>query len=248
MKKQTLISYLVNQLNYDQDQAKRFIGSGKVLVNDQVVIVGSILIKKQDKIKVKPVKTWVSRGANKILKALEIYDYNLKEKIILDIGSSTGGFSQVCLTKGAKHVYALDVGTNQLAYKIRIDPRVTVMEKTNVKHMKAQMFDQQIDLAVCDVSFISLKYVFQALSKLANPHLKVMALIKPSFEAKRTEVKTKGIVPKKLHECIIKRIKQYAMTYGFSLIKINQSPILGRKSKTIEYLSWWRKNDESQRF
>ncbi|MGL5205050.1 MAG: TlyA family RNA methyltransferase, partial [Metamycoplasmataceae bacterium] len=160
--------------------------------------------------------------------------------ICLDIGSSTGGFTQVLLEKGAKFVYALDVGTNQLDYKLRSDDRVKSLEKTNLKSINKEMFEQQIDLIVCDVSFISLKYVFDVISDLLLKSSFFIALIKPQYEINSNDVSKKGFAEIELHQEIIDKIVQYSKD-NFEFIKLKQSPILGYKSKNVEYLSLFKR-------
>ena len=138
---------------------------------------------------------YVSRGGLKLEKALEVFDISVNEKIVLDIGSSTGGFTDCALQNGAKHCYALDVGTNQLAWKIRNDERVTVMEKTNFRHALPEHFTKGMpQVATIDVSFISLKLILPPLKQIIDFGGDVVALVKPQFEAGKDKVGKKGIV------------------------------------------------------
>ena len=239
----TLLDKVI-ELGHTSDKAKRIIMSGIVKVNDTIVFIPSEPIKSGDSVVIKKTKEWVSRGAYKLLAAIDEFGFDFQDKIVLDIGSSTGGFTEVSLKNGAKHVFALDVGTNQLAYKIRADEKVTPLEKTNLKTITPDMFDQQIDIVVTDVSFISLRHVFNVVSNLGNKSLKIMALIKPQFEANSNQVEPGGIVPKDLHEGIIKKVKQYAEDNGFELIKINESPIKGKKTGNIEYITMFERNKD----
>jgi len=143
----------------------------------------------------------------------------------------------VALVNGAKKVYSLDVGTNQLDYKLRSDKRVVSIERTNLKTITPEMFDEKIDIVVTDVSFISLKHVFNVCSKLGDEKLQIIALIKPQFEANSDQVQSGGFVPEELHEEIIDKVKNYANGNLFNLIKINKSIIKGNKSKNQEYIS-----------
>jgi len=179
----------------------------------------------------------VSRGAFKLLGALEEFDLDFNNKIVLDIGSSTGGFTHVALEHGAKKVYALDVGTNQLDYKLRSNDRVVSLEKTNLKTITPEMFSEKIDLIVTDVSFISLKHVFNVAKTLGDENFKIIALIKPQFEANSDQVQEGGFVPETLHEEIISKVKAYAEKNNFKMIDVKKSIIKGNKSKNQEYIS-----------
>ena len=183
----TLIQKMI-EMNYDEKLADSLIRIGSVFVDEVAITMPQTKIKLDAVIKVKESKKYVSRGAYKLLSALEEFLINPKDLVCLDVGSSTGGFTQVLLEKGAKFVYALDVGTNQLEYKIRSDVRVKTLEKTNLKVINKSMFDQQIDLIVCDVSFISLKHVFDVISPLLKESSYFIALIKPQYEANSNDV------------------------------------------------------------
>lgn len=237
MARRTLIE-IVMEHNLTKDQAERYIRSGKVLVNDEQVIVPSIKVKDEDRILVRGIKEWVSRGAYKLLAAKELFNIDFTDKVVLDIGSSTGGFTHVALESGARKVYSLDVGTNQLDFKLRSNPKVVAMEETNLKEIKPEMFDEKIDLVVTDVSFISLGHVFNVLQPF---NVEIMALIKPQFEAYQKDIEAGGYVDVKHHDGIIKRVEEKALENGFKLIKVQESPVLGGKSKNIEYLSLFRK-------
>lgn len=238
--KLTIKEYLIDK-GYSSDDAERYIRGGKVMINSEVMIVPSFVISSEDKVEVKELKEWVSRGAYKLLKAIEEFKIDFKNKVTLDIGSSTGGFTEVSLENGSKKVYSVDVGTNQLDYKLRSHNKVKVMEKTNLKTLKRDMFNESIDIAVTDVSFISLKRVFDVLKEILDKDKILMALIKPQFEANSDQIQKGGYVPEELHETIINNIKQYASEHGFECIKIDKSPIMGGKSKNIEYISLFRR-------
>ena len=233
----------VIEMGYTEDKAERIIMSGIVKVNDVVVFIPSEKLKETDVIVFKKTKEWVSRGAYKLLAAIEQFNMDFNNKVVLDIGSSTGGFTEVSLKNGAEHVYSLDVGTNQLAYKIRASEKVTALEKTNLKTITKEMFDKNIDIVVTDVSFISLKHVFNVVSNLGTKDLKIMALIKPQFEANSNQVQKGGIVPEELHEEIIEKVKKFASANNFHLIGINKSPIKGKKTGNIEYITMFERNN-----
>ncbi|MDK2819964.1 MAG: TlyA family RNA methyltransferase [Mycoplasmataceae bacterium] len=228
------------EMKYEEKVANSLIKIGNVFVNDQKIVMPQTKIKETDIINVKEKNKYVSRGAYKLLAALEEFNVNPKDLVCLDIGSSTGGFTQVLLEKGAKFVYAVDVGTNQLDYKLRIDKRVKTLEKTNLKLINEKMFDQKIDLVVCDVSFISIKKVFDVISDILQPGSFFIGLIKPQYEVNSDEVSKGGIAKIELHKSIIDKIIKYGETH-FDFIKLINSPILGHKSKNIEYLSMFKR-------
>ena len=238
----TLVEKLLS-LGYSNKEALGLIMSGNVLVNEEIIIKGSTKIKETDVIRIKSKKKWVSRGSYKLLEAIEKFNLNLIDKICLDVGASTGGFTQVLLTNGVKKVYALDSGTNQLDFTLRQNEKVISLEKTNLKSINDDMFEEKIDFICCDVSFISVKKLFDVLSKtnvLANDNY-VLILIKPQFEASSNIVEKGGFVNKIHHKDIIDSIISYAIKLNFIFLSIIESPIKGNVSKNIEYLALFRK-------
>ena len=180
---------------------------------------------------------YVSRGGLKLEKALEQFDLTVQDKIMLDIGSSTGGFTDCALQNGVKHAYALDVGSNQLAWKIRQDERVTVMEKTNFSYATAADFAEGLpSFATIDVSFISLKLILPALKTILVPNGDVIALVKPQFEAGKEKVGKKGVVRDQngSYGCI-EDIANFAESQNFQLKNASYSPITGGEGN-IEFL------------
>ncbi|MBD7983198.1 TlyA family RNA methyltransferase [Sporosarcina sp. Sa2YVA2] len=180
---------------------------------------------------------YVSRGGLKLEKALEQFDLSVEGKTILDIGSSTGGFTDCALQNGAQHCYALDVGTNQLAWKIRSDERVTVMEKTNFRNATRSMFKEGLPhVSTIDVSFISLKLILPPLKQILEPNGDVVALVKPQFEAGKEKVGKKGVIrDKAVHMEVLKKVADMAVNEGFSLKAIAFSPVTGGEGN-IEFL------------
>lgn len=180
---------------------------------------------------------YVSRGGLKLEKALEQFALSVDGKTVLDIGSSTGGFTDCALQNGARHCYALDVGTNQLAWKIRSDERVTVMEKTNFRHATSDMFKEGLpQVATIDVSFISLKLILPPLKGILEPEGDVVALVKPQFEAGKDKVGKKGVIrDKSVHMEVLKKVADMAIQEGFSLTGIAYSPVTGGEGN-IEFL------------
>ena len=246
MKKERVDVLLVEQGFFDsREKAKRAIMAG-IIHNDHEILdkpgtkipIDTPLYVKGETLK------YVSRGGLKLEKALQYFDINLNGKIMLDIGSSTGGFTDCALQNGASRVYALDVGTNQLVWKLRNDKRVTVMEQTNFRYATLDMFNEgQPNFVSIDVSFISLKLIFQPLSSIIQPFGDVIALIKPQFEAGRDQVGKHGIVKDStVHLEVIRNVVNYAKEYGFTLVNLTFSPITGGEGN-IEFLGHFKKDD-----
>jgi 23S rRNA (cytidine1920-2'-O)/16S rRNA (cytidine1409-2'-O)-methyltransferase len=185
---------------------------------------------------------WVSRGGIKLDHGLTHFGFDVTGAIGLDVGSSTGGFTDVLLSRGAAKVYAVDVGTNQLAWKLRQDPRVVVQEQTNARFLTAEQVPEPIDIVVCDASFISLAKVLEAPLKLAKPDAKLVALVKPQFEAGREEVGKGGVVrDPSVHERVCTQAKVWVEEQGWTVLGIVQSPITGPEGN-IEFLLGAEKN------
>jgi len=179
---------------------------------------------------------YVSRGGLKLEKAMECFDVSVKDKVCMDIGASSGGFTDCMLQNGAKKVYAVDVGHGQLAWKLRNDTRVVVMEKTNIRYVKPEDIGESIDFASIDVSFISLSKVLPAAYNLLGERGEIVALIKPQFEAGREKVGKKGVVREKsTHIEVIQNCVAYAKENGFFVRELEFSPVKGPEGN-IEYL------------
>lgn len=190
---------------------------------------------------------YVSRGGLKLEKAVAHFDLKLEGKVCMDVGSSTGGFTDCMLQNGAKKVYAVDVGTNQLAWKLRSDPRVVCMEKTNIRYLLPDQLHEAPEFASIDVAFISLTKVLLPVRELLTPSGEVVALIKPQFEAGREKVGKKGVVREKsTHLEVIRQVLTFAWSAGFDILALEFSPIKGPEGN-IEYLAWLRKTDRSVR-
>ena len=238
-KKERLDVLLVEQgLAETREKAKRSIMAGLVYANEER------LDKPGEKIPVETVLTvkgnvlpYVSRGGLKLEKALKIFDLNIKDKIMLDIGSSTGGFTDCALQNGVKMSYALDVGYNQLAWKLRQDERVEVMERTNFRYVTPADLQRGLpEFATIDVSFISLKLILPVLKSLLVAKSDVVALVKPQFEAGRDQVGKKGIVrDKKVHEYVLDKIINFSLKEGYDVHDMSFSPITGGDGN-IEFL------------
>ena len=179
---------------------------------------------------------YVSRGGLKLEKAMECFDVSVKDKVCMDIGASSGGFTDCMLQNGAKKVYAVDVGHGQLAWKLRNDTRVVVMEKTNIRYVKSDDIGESIDFASIDVSFISLSKVLPAAYNLLGARCEIVALIKPQFEAGREKVGKKGVVREKSTDIeVIQNCFAYAKENGFFVRELEFSPVKGPEGN-IEYL------------
>jgi 23S rRNA (cytidine1920-2'-O)/16S rRNA (cytidine1409-2'-O)-methyltransferase len=171
---------------------------------------------------------WVSRGGIKLDHGLTHFGFDVTGAVALDVGSSTGGFTDVLLSRGAAKVYAVDVGTNQLAWKLRQDPRVVVLENTNARYLSSQQVPEPVDIVVCDASFISLAKVLEAPLKLAKAGAKLLALIKPQFEAGREEVGKGGVVrDPAVHERVCRTAAGWIDSQGWTVVGIEASPITG---------------------
>ncbi len=188
---------------------------------------------------------WVSRGGLKLEKGLDVFSVDVQGAVVVDVGASTGGFTDVLLTNGADFVYAVDVGRGQLAWKLRNDERVEVMEKTNARYLTTEQIPQSIDLVVCDASFISLKTVLPASLNLVKPGGQLIALIKPQFEVGRENVGKGGVVrDTALHKAVCKDISAWLDDLpGWRSVAITESPIKGPEGN-IEFLIHGVKSDE----
>lgn len=227
-----------------REKAKRSIMAGIVYANTERINKASDLILPTATIEIKgKVMPYVSRGGLKLEKAIKMWNLDFAEKTILDIGASTGGFTDCSLQHGAKHVVAVDVGTNQLAWKLRNDERVSVHEKTNFRYFTTEMLDgNQPQLVVIDVSFISLSLIFEVLERLISEECYVIALIKPQFEAGRDLVGKKGVIKDpKIHLHVLRKTIAKLEQYQFSLQEIDYSPIVGGEGN-IEFISLWKKS------
>jgi 23S rRNA (cytidine1920-2'-O)/16S rRNA (cytidine1409-2'-O)-methyltransferase len=188
---------------------------------------------------------WVSRGGIKLDHGLEHFGFDVTGAVALDVGSSTGGFTDVLLSRGAIRVYAVDVGTNQLAWRLRQDARVRVNEKTNARDLDSSIIPEAIDIIVCDASFISLEKVLEAPLKLAGPGAKLVALIKPQFEAGRAEVGKGGVVrDPAVHERVCEQVASWVASQGWKVIGLTRSPITGPEGN-VEFLLGGEKTGDS---
>ncbi|HUG45171.1 MAG TPA: TlyA family RNA methyltransferase [Sphingomicrobium sp.] len=185
---------------------------------------------------------WVSRGGIKLAHGLDHFGFDVTGATALDVGSSTGGFTDVLLSQGAAKVYAVDVGTNQLAWKLRQDPRVIVLEQTNARYLTAEQIPDPIDVTTCDASFISLSKILETPLKLSRPGGLLVALVKPQFEAGREEVGKGGVVrDAEVHRRVCDNAAEWVGSQGWEVLKTVQSPITGPEGN-VEFLLGARKH------
>ncbi len=232
-----------------REQAKRMIMAGDAIAGTMRIDKPGELLDADAEIRIKENSIkYVSRGGYKLEKILDTFDIDLQDKIAMDIGSSTGGFTDCMLQHGAKKVYAIDVGYNQLAYSLRIDERVVVMEKTNFRTMDVGIINERIDFISIDVSFISLKHIFPNASKIISDTGYICALIKPQFEAGKEKVGKKGVVrDEKVHEEVIENVIGLAKEEGLYPVKLTYSPIRGQEGN-IEFLVLLQKENSEYNF
>ena len=245
-KKERLDVLLVKRgLAESREKAKAIIMTGNVFVKEQREDKAGSTFDEDVVIEVKgaPMK-YVSRGGYKLEKAMELWQVPLEDKVCMDVGSSTGGFTDCMLQNGAHKVYAIDVGTNQLAWKLRQDERVVSMEKTNIRYVTHENVPDEIGFSSIDVAFISLTKELVPVRNLLESHGQVVCLIKPQFEAGKDKVGKKGVVrDKKVHLEVVRYIITYAVAIGFDVIGLSFSPIKGPEGN-IEYLLYIEKNTE----
>ena len=222
------------KLARSRNTASDLIKNSLVKVNGEIIIKPAKDVAENAIIEILEQPKYVGRGGLKLEKALEEFQINPEGLIILDVGSSTGGFTDCLLQKGAKKVYALDVGTDQLDPTLKNDPRVISMEKTDIRNIET--LPDKIDMAVIDVSFISLEMILESVKNLLKAKGKIIALIKPQFETAKTDKNKSGIVKNdELREKVLEKIKDYAKEINLKVLKETDSPILGG-SGNKEYL------------
>lgn len=226
-------------------RAQALIMSGIVFVNNQKADKAGTMIKETDIVEVrgKDLK-YVSRGGLKLEKAINEYGLDLTDRVCMDIGASTGGFTDCMLQNGAQKVYAVDVGYGQLAWKLRSDERVKNMEKTNIRNVTVDMLDEKINFFSVDVSFISLKHIFPVAYAISTDDVIGACLVKPQFEAGREKVGKKGVVrDSAVHKEVIENVIGYANEFGFYVHNLTFSPIKGPEGN-IEFLIIISKDSE----
>jgi 23S rRNA (cytidine1920-2'-O)/16S rRNA (cytidine1409-2'-O)-methyltransferase len=243
MKKRIDVLLVEKQLAPTRERAQSLILSGNVLVDDvpvtkaghQVLETAQIRIRGED-------HPYVSRGGIKLAAALDTFKVLVEGRIGLDVGASTGGFTHVLLLRGAKKVHAIDVGHNQLDWRVRQDPRVVVREKINARNLEFDLIGEKVDVIVIDVSFISLDKIFPSLMQFSHESTDWITLIKPQFEVGKENVGKGGIVTSDdARQQAIKRLVEFGKTLGLNHLGLIESPITGTQGN-IEYLAHWRRS------
>ena len=228
-----------NGLATSREKAKAMVMAGMVFVGGQRVDKPGTELPEDVTIELKGESLpFVSRGGLKLAKAVKTFSLPFKDKVVADIGSSTGGFTDCVLQNGAKRVYAVDVGYGQLDWKLRTDPRVVSMERVNARYLNKDSLPEQVDFIVSDVAFISITKIFSAMLAILKEHGQVLSLIKPQFEAGREHVGKKGVVKDILvHKQVLEFVLGQAENIGFHVLGLDYSPIRGPEGN-IEYLAW----------
>ena len=245
MKERLDVLLVKKNLAESREKAKAVIMAGIVYVDDQKEDKAGSMFEETAKIEVRgSTLKYVSRGGLKLEKAMTHFGVPLDQKICMDVGASTGGFTDCMLQNGAKKVYSVDVGYGQFAWKLRQDERVVCMEKTNIRYVTPNDIDDELDFASVDVSFISLTKVLGPARALLKDGGEMVCLIKPQFEAGREKVGKKGVVrDKSVHEEVVNNIISFALSNGFSVLDLEYSPIKGPEGN-IEYLVHIKKTDD----
>lgn len=243
--KQRLDTLVVQRgLVESRERAKRLILAGEVIVSGNAQVKPGHLISPDAEIVVKQPPRYVSRGGLKLEKALQVFQVDVRGRVAIDVGASTGGFTDCLLQHGAKFVYAVDVGYGQLAWKIRQDPRVCVIEGTNIRTIDLNRFEAAVKVGVVDVSFISLQKVLPIVIQIVDPTGDVLALVKPQFEAGREHVGKGGVVrDARAHLQVLRDLIQFIHGLGQSVMGVSHSPIRG-PAGNIEYLIWFKTRTE----
>ena len=233
MKKRLDLILVEREIFETREKAKREIMAGNVLVNEKVETKAGTMFKDTEDliIRVKDRLKYVSRGGLKLEKAIEVWNLDFKDKLVLDIGASTGGFTDCALQNGAKRVYANDVGTNQLDWKLRNDERVVSLEEKHIKDLEIEdLENNKVDFIVIDVSFISLTKVIGYFDRFLKENSQVVMLIKPQFEVGKEKIGRNGIVEnEEYHNEAIKKIINFIKDLGYELLGVEDSPIKGTK-------------------
>ena len=239
MNKRRADEALYEDLNLESLQlARALIMEGRVMAGDRKILRASETLKEGDVLRVRgELDSYVSRGAHKLKKAVEVFSLDLADRVCVDVGASTGGFTDVMLRNGARRVYSVDVGYNLLDYRLRRDDRVVSMERTNARFLKPEDFDLRPSFGATDVSFISLKAVLpSALSVLEGEDRQFVALVKPQFEADKVDVGEKGVVrERRVHEQVLREITDFVPSLDWQVAALDFSPIRGPEGN-IEFL------------
>ena len=238
MKKRRADETLFEQMNLETiELARALIMEGRVMAGDRKILRASETLRPDERLRVRgALDSYVSRGAHKLRRALEVFEIDLKDHVCVDVGASTGGFTDVMLRAGARQVYSVDVGYNLLDYRLRSDARVVCMERTNARFLKPEDFPERPDFGATDVSFISLKAVLPAALSVLLPGGRFAALLTPQFEAPKEDVGEKGVVrDPAVHARVLRDITEFIPTLGWRVNGLDFSPIRGPEGN-IEFL------------
>lgn len=230
-----------------RQKAAALVLGGMVYVDGAAVTKAGQMVGESAEITVKADEQYASRGALKLKGAAEKFGIGFRGKIVMDVGCSTGGFTDYMLRMGARRAYCIDVGYGQLYYKLREDPRIRLFEKTNIRHLEKSAIAEEIDLATVDVSFISLKLVLPKVAEFVKPGGEVLALVKPQFEVGRAEVEKGGVVrdPEKRKRAVLD-VTEAAKALGFASIGQYECEVRGQKKGNIEYFIYLKKKDDGK--
>ncbi len=227
-----------------RELARRYIMAGEVRVDGQIMDKPGAQVSTEAELEVQGAARFVSRGGDKLEGAFQVFDLNVEGKICADVGACTGGFTDCLLQHGAAKVYAIDVGYGQLAMKLQQDARVVVMERTNARYI--EKLDTPISFVTIDASFISLKILLPVIKNWLAPQAQVVALIKPQFEAGKSDVGKGGVVKDpKVHRRVLEEVLSFAQQIGFTVRGVALSPLTGPKGN-IEFLGWLSAGEETE--
>ena len=245
MKKRLDVLVTERGLSESREMAKTLIMAGQVYVDNQKADKPGDTFPEEATVEVRGKGLpFVSRGGLKLEKAVKAFDLDLKERVCMDIGASTGGFTDCMLQQGAQKVYAVDVGYGQLAWNLRTDSRVVNLERTNARYLTREQVPEEIDFFSVDVSFISLTLILPAVRLLLAAQGRAVCLIKPQFEAGKEKVGKKGVVrDKAVHREVIEKIRRFSLENGFSVLGLTYSPVKGPEGN-IEYLIYLERSEE----
>lgn len=242
----TRLDVLVHErgLAPSRELARRYIMAGEVRVDGQVMDKPGAQVSTEAELEVQGAARFVSRGGDKLEGAFQVFDFNVKSKICADVGACTGGFTDCLLQHGAAKVYAIDVGYGQLAMKLQQDERVVVMERTNARYV--EKLDTPVSFVTIDASFISLKILLPVIKNWLAPQAQVVALIKPQFEAGKSDVGKGGVVKDpKVHRRVLEEVLTFAQQIGFTVRGVTLSPLTGPKGN-VEFLGWLSVGEETE--
>ncbi len=226
-----------------RNKAQRLIRAGEVRIGGQLVLKPSTMVSEQAEVTLEAKPPFVSRGGKKLEAALDEFGINVRGLVAADVGASTGGFTDCLLQHGARRVYAIDVGYGQLHWKLRNDPRVVVMERTNARYLKS--LPESVSLITIDVSFISLNLILAAAVRWLTSDGEVVALIKPQFEAGPHHVEKGGVVrDRAVHRQVLQKVLDEAASLGLGLCGLMPSPLRG-PAGNVEFLAWWNRQPDS---